>query len=118
MEPNVKWIDDWRIGLKPSREKEVAAGLIYYFGDFWDKGKLEQKSKTTKNRYANSLHALGGYLVEKAISENDSDKTAHELLLEYIGPDEGPLIHLDDEDWQDELDMVCRKLYKYLKLGR
>jgi len=28
MKPNVKWIDEWRIGVKPSREKMVAADLL------------------------------------------------------------------------------------------
>jgi len=118
MKPNVKWIDEWRIGVKPSREKMVAADLVDYFANFWDKEKLGEKSKTTRNRYSNSLHALGGYLVEKAISEQDLDKTPYELLLEYIGPADGPLVYHDNEDWQDELDMVCRKIYKYMKTVR
>lgn len=118
MMPNVKWIDDWKIGINPSRENQVALGLLEYFVDFWNREKLEQKSKTTRSRYSGSLHALGGYLVEQTISEDEKDKTAHELLLEYIGPNEGPLVYHNDEDWQDELDMVCRKFYKYLKTIR
>ena len=118
MKPNVKWIDDWRLGPKPSREHKFAADLLDYFADFWDKEKLDEKSKTTKNRYSNSLHTLGGYLVEQAIPEEDLDKTARELLLRYVGPNEGPLIYHDDEDWQYELDRVCRKIYKYMKTVR
>jgi hypothetical protein len=118
MKPSEKWIDDWKIGLEPRRENQVAAGLVEYFFDFWDKAKLEEKSKKTRNRYGSALHALGGYLVEKAISEEDADKTAHELLLEYVYEDEGPLVYHDNFDWQDELDMVCRKFYKYLKPKR
>lgn len=29
-----------------------------------------------------------------------------------------PLIYHDNEDWQNEIDMVCRKLYKYFKTVR
>ena len=118
MKPSEKWIDDWKIGLEPGREDQVAAGLVEYFVDFWDKVKLDEKSKKTRNRYGSALHALGGYLVEKAITEEDADKTAHELLLEYVYEDEGPLVYHDNEDWQDEFDMVCRKFYKYMKPKR
>lgn len=118
MKPNKKWIKDWKIGLDRLRENEIAADLVDFFSDFWEKEKLEQKSKTTRTRYSGALHALGGYLVEQAISEDESDKTAHELLAEYLGPFDGPLIYHDNEDWQDELDMVCRKLYKYFKAVR
>jgi len=92
--------------------------LLDCFIHFWIMEKLDKKSKTTRNRYSNSLHALGGYLVERAISTEDSDKTANELLYEYISPDDGPLIYHDNEDWQDELDMVCRKIYKHIKKYR
>ena len=58
---------------------------------------------------------------EKLISElweEDLNKTPEELLEEYIGPDEGPLVHQDDETWQNELDTVCRKIYKYMQKKR
>ena len=118
MKPSEKWIDDWKIGFEPGREDQVAAGLVECFVDFSDKAKLEEKSKKTRNRYGSALHALGGYLVEKAITEEDADKTAHELLLEYVYEDEGPLVYHDNFDWQDEFDMVCRKFYKYMKPKR
>ena len=113
MNPNIKWIEDWRIGENPSREKDVSKDLISIFSDFWNDVGLDKKSKTTRNRYAGGLHAIGGYLVEQAISDDDSAKTALELLAKHIGPYEGPLIHHDNEIWQEEIDMVCRKLYKY-----
>ena len=61
------------------------------------------------------MHVLGGYLVEQAISGDDPGKTADDLLSEHIGPDDGPLIFQDNESWQDEVDMVCRKIYKHMK---
>ena len=115
MKPNAKWINDWRIGVKPSIEKEVAEELLNIFADFWDNQKLDEKSKTTRNRYAGSLHALGGYLVEYATCEASVNKSAQDLLFECVGPDEGPLIHFDNESWQQELDTVCRKIYKHMK---
>nr|VFJ46487.1 MAG: hypothetical protein BECKFW1821A_GA0114235_101310 [Candidatus Kentron sp. FW]VFJ47981.1 MAG: hypothetical protein BECKFW1821B_GA0114236_100366 [Candidatus Kentron sp. FW] len=115
MKPNEKWIDDWRIGMKPSTEGELAGDLLKFFTDFWDRQKLDEKSKTTRNRYAGSLHALGGHLVECSIFDDDVDKSLHDLLFECVGPDGGPLIFPDDESWQNEVDMVCRKIYKHMK---
>ena len=118
MEPTTKWIDDWKIGVKPSREDEFSAELFGYFIHFWNKEKLSDRSKTTINRYSTALHALGGYLVEQAISSQGLNKTAYELLSECISPNDGPLIYDQDKNWQYELDMVCRKLYKHMKKNR
>jgi hypothetical protein len=115
MKPNKNWVKDWQIGENPAREHTLSDDLIRLFMDFWDALALDEKSKSTRNRYAAALHALGGYLVEKGISEDGSDMTADELLYEYISPYEGPLIHHDEEAWQEELDMVCRKLYKFME---
>lgn len=115
MIPNSKWTKDWQIGEDPSREKKVSDDLIRLFIDFWKCQGLDKKSKTTKNRYSGSLHSIGGYLVEQAISDDGVDKTTQELLSEHIGPFEGPLICHDNETWQNEIDMVSRKLHKYLK---
>jgi len=115
MKPNIKWIDDWQIGVNPSREDQISIDLLNFFLDFWDKEKLEEKSKTTRNRYYASLHALGGYLVEQGISDEDLNKTTYELLSEYVGADDGPLIYYENEDWQAGVDMVCRKIYEHIK---
>ena len=115
MKPTSTWIDEWRCGLDPSRENAIASELLKVFRAFWDQQKLDDKSKTTRNRYAGALHALGGYLVDRAVREDGLDKTADDLLFEHVTPLEGPLVHHDNEAWQDELDMVCRKLYKHME---
>ena len=115
MKPNIKWVDDWRIGVRPSREKKVSIDLLDFFIDFWAKDKMDEKSKTTMNRYSNALHAIGGYLVEQAISDENLDKTTCKLLSLYISLDEGPFIHHENIEWQDEVDRVCRKLFKYME---
>lgn len=115
MKPNRKWIDDWQIDVQPSREKDISTDLVKFFIEFWGKLKLDEKSKTTRNQHLSSLHALGGYLVEQAISDENLGKTADELLSEYIGAYDGPFIFHDNERWQGEVDMVCRKIYKYMK---
>lgn len=116
MKPDNKWIDEWRIGENSPIESAISIALLNVFMDFWSSRKLDEKSETTRNRYSSGLHALGGFLVEKAVlSEDDFDKTADELLHEYLAPDDGPLIYHDNEDWQAELDMVCRKLYRFMK---
>jgi hypothetical protein len=64
MKPNREWIDEWRVGVNPSREGQIATDLLDFF------------------------------------------------------PDEGPLVYHGNESWQDEFDMVCRKIYKYMKMNR
>ena len=113
--PNENWINDWIIGENTQREKEISSVLVKCFIEFWEKQSFEIKSKATINRYYNSLHALGGYIVEHSIEDDCLSKTAIELLNESIGHDDGPLIYQDNENWQNELDMVCRKLYKYIQ---
>ncbi len=93
----------------------ISKELLECFRTFWDAQELDGKTKTTRNRYSDALHALGGYLVQEAISEDGLPMTTNELLAEHIDFAGGPLIHHDEEAWQDEIDMVCRKFYKHLK---
>ena len=53
--------------------------------------------------------------MEQATLDDDLDNTADDLLSKYIDSDGGPLIYYDNESWQDEVDMVCRKIYKHMK---
>ena len=107
-------LEDWKIGENNSKEETLGKEFVQIFQDFWKKSNLENKSKTTQNRYSGSLHALGGYLVEKGIYE-DKKMNSEELLFEHLTEYDGPLIHYNNEDWQNELDMVSRKLYKFIK---
>jgi hypothetical protein len=112
--PRTAWIDDWRLGVVPSREAEIARELIRVFTAFWSSEDIAAKSLTTQRRYSGSLHALGGYLIGKAVDDEGFGKLAHELLAEALDDQEGPLVYHDHEVWQGELDTVCRKLYKFL----
>lgn len=114
MKPTNNWIEDWSYGAKPRHEEKTAEELIRILEEFWDWAKLESKSKTTKQRYSAALHALGDYLVKETGNGFRANKGIREFLEEYIDSEGGPLIHHDDELWQNELDAVCRKLYKYL----
>jgi len=116
--PNEKWIGDWRAGVDPNRELELSSDLLQVFLDFWAAENLTSASKSTRSRYLGSLHALGGYLVARGIEEEHLHKDAHELLMETIDLEEGPLIHYDHERWQAELDTTCRRLYRYLASRR
>ena len=114
MKPETKWVTDWRYGIEPNIEKMTSEELLEIFRDFWNVASLEIKSKSTKQRYAGALHALGGHMVEEAGNGNRGDKSIYNFLKVYIDSGDGPLIHHDNEVWQNELDTVCRKLYKYL----
>lgn len=114
MKPDNTWIEEWRLDEDPAKEDRIARELLAVFVKFWEAEGLDEKSKSTKRRYSAALHSLGGYLVEKAVLyEEDMQKTTKELLDEYVGPYEGPLICQDNEIWQNEIDTACRKLYKF-----
>ena len=115
MEPNPEWTEHWRLGLDPGREAEISRDLLAIFDRFWRATGVAERSKSTRNRYAGGLQALGAYLVEKAVTEDeDGDKGAEALLRAYLDPEEGPLVHPDDEEWQRGVDVVCKKLYRFL----
>jgi hypothetical protein len=118
MKPTNDWISDWRYGLKPGQEAKTAEELIGFFQNFWLWANIETKSKSTRQRYSAALHALGGYLVEETGNGHRGSKTILEFLKDYIDSGEGPLIYQDNEAWQNELDAVCRRLYKYLATQR
>jgi hypothetical protein len=84
MKPEQQWITDWKVGIDLSREKEISQCLVNLFVDYWNDENIDTKSKTTRNRHKAALHALGGYIVEKAISENHSRNNIKDLVLEYI----------------------------------
>jgi len=114
MKPTEAWIDDRRIGTSPAnKEGEIGRELIDIFQRFWEWAGLDKKSQTTRQRYRAALHALGGWAVEK-VAEDNASIDAHQLLYEATSGGDGPLIYLDREEWQKELDTVCRKLYKFL----
>lgn len=78
--PDNTWIDDWGLGEELDRERKVSMELVQCFSEFWDAVGLDGKAKATRNRYSEALHALGGYLLEEAMSEDglriDNERTA------------------------------------------
>jgi hypothetical protein len=112
---SANWIEDWRVGIAPDREREVATELVRVFTNFWNAEELDERSASTRRRYAAGLHSLGGYVVETSLTDEMENRTAHELLNEAVCLGEGPLIHSHDDVWQRELDAVCRRLHKFLK---
>ena len=92
----------------------MGGGILRVFAAFWEAERLHEKSVTTQRRYSAGLRALGGYLIEKAVAEENQGCTTDELLREHLGPDDAPLIYPDDETWQSELDTVGRKVHRFL----
>ena len=113
MKPTIEWTEDWKIGLDVSTESEISIQTLRLFIDFWEAEKITKKSRSTLNRYRAALQSLGGYIVEQSVSEEGAGSTAKELLLGCIDSEGGPFLFQDEELWQNELDMVCRKLYRY-----
>ena len=115
MKPTDAWINDWSCGVDPHIEKSTAEDLLRLFSEFWCWAELSEKSKKTQRRYSSSLHALGGYLVVEAGEGNKGKKSTYEFVQEKVDDEGGPLVYLDNEEWQNELDLVCRKLCRYFE---
>lgn len=114
MKPTKEWVADWHYGVEPKLERKTSEELLIIFDEFWSWASLEEKSKSTRQRYSGALHSLGGYIVEEAANGKRGDESIQAFLKRYIDTGDGPLIHQDNEAWQNELDTVCRKLYKYV----
>ena len=106
---------DWKCGVNPKFENEAGAQFVFIFQNFWKFENVDSKSVTTRRRYSNALHALGGYLIGEAIRFDKYDQHPIQMLLDSLSPFEGPLVSLDNEAFQREIDTVCRKLYKYMQ---
>lgn len=115
--PVRQWVDDWVIHMDRDNEQLLGSGMIRIFQEFWTAKGLDGKSKSTRNRYANALHALGGHIIDQVFGYQTvccSDfSEAKACLLRFLDPDEGPLIH-EKEAWQREVDTTCRKLLQFL----
>ncbi|MFT5083330.1 MAG: hypothetical protein ACI9Y1_001372 [Lentisphaeria bacterium] len=113
MKPTIHWTEDWEIGIDIRRESEISKQVLDLFVEFWSDEGIKEKSKSTLNRYRAALTSLGSYVVEQSTSEEGSGKTAKELLLNSIDEEGGPFLFQDEKTWQNDFDMVCRKLHKY-----
>ncbi|EGQ7835525.1 hypothetical protein ABMY33_21510 [Vibrio vulnificus] len=109
------WAGHWQLGVNPDLERIISTGLIKVFNDFWSFQKLNEKSKSTQNRYSNALFLLGAYFVEEACDNEDEFISALSYLSDETLKYGGPLIAYADEQLQNEIDLVCRKLYAFIK---
>ena len=115
--PNYNWAEYWRIGLKPNEEKSLSLEIIKIYKEFWKQQSLSSKSKTTRRRYSNGLAAIGSHIIDQLFNMNpekyDQNKSASDVLLDFVDKYEGPLIY-ETENEQREIDLVSRKLYKFI----
>lgn len=115
--PNDKWAEYWRIGLKPNEEKSLSLEMIKIYKKFWKQQSLSSKSKTTRRRYSNGLTAIGSHIIDQLFNiypeKYDQNKSASDVLLDFVDKYEGPLIY-ETENEQREIDLISRKLYKFI----
>ena len=115
--PNYNWAEYWRIGLKPNEEKSLSLEIIKIYKEFWKQQSLSSKSKTTRRRYSNGLAAIGSHIIDQLFNmypeQYDQNKSASDVLLDFVDKYEGPLIY-ETENEQREIDLVSRKLYKFI----
>jgi len=113
--PNEDWVKDWKLGVNPDFEISTGSQLVIIFKNFWHNQSLRTKSRTTQRRYSAGLHAIGGDLIAEAIQQNKYNDHPVKMLMDSLSPTDGPLIYLDNTEWQKELDMVARKLFRYMQ---
>ena len=115
--PNDNWAEYWRIGLKPNEEKSLSLEIIKIYKELWKQQSLSSKSKTTRRRYSNGLAAIGSHIIDQLFNiypeKYDQNKSASDVLLDFVDKYEGPLIY-ETENEQREIDLVSRKLYKFI----
>ena len=115
--PNDNWAEYWRIGLKPNEEKSLSLEIVKIYKEFWKQQSLSSKSKTTRRRYSNGLAAIGSHIIDQLFNiypeKYDQNKSASDVLLDFVDKYEGPLIY-ETENEQREIDLVSRKLYKFI----
>ncbi len=104
--------------MKPNEEKVLSLEIIKIYNDFWEDLSLSSKSKTTKIRYANGLSSIGGHIIDRLFNrypeDYDPNKSGFNVLLDFVDEYEGPLIY-ETENEQREIDLVSKKLYKFIK---
>ena len=115
MKPLETWINDWSYGIDQKTEKKSSEELLALFSGFWIWANLDEKSIKTQRRYSTALHALGGYLIMEIGEGNKNKDSIVEFVRSKIGDGCGPLVYIDNEQWQREIDLVCRRLYKYIE---
>ncbi|MGV7225270.1 MAG: hypothetical protein ACQ9MH_27620 [Nitrospinales bacterium] len=115
--PNDKWAEYWRIGLKPDEEESLSLEIIKIYKELWKQQSLSSKSKTTRRRYSNGLAAIGSHIIDQLFNiypeKYNQNKSASDVLLDFVDKYEGPLIY-ETENEQREIDLVSRKLYKFI----
>lgn len=115
--PNDKWSEYWRIGLKPNEKKLLSLDIIKIYKEFWKQQPLSSQSKTTRRRYSNGLAAIGSNIIDQLFNiypeKYDQNRSTSDVLLDFVDNYEGPLIY-ETENEQREIDLVSRKLYKFI----
>lgn len=108
-----EWPDNWAISDSDIRiGKAILEQFKLLLADRIQKG----RAKTTINRYAGYLAALGGELISRINYDDCLRKlSARKLILEYVDENGGPLWrHAYDELDHSRYDSVCRALYKVI----
>ena len=108
---------DWSFGGDSEREEEVTNFLQELFTDFWLDKHLENLSESKQELYCWNFNLLGEILVMHAVADPKSPETQmapRELFMANVNDMEEPLLDPYDEAAQNEFDIVCGKLYRYL----
>ncbi len=111
---------EWYAGINHSAEEAFIEELNEIFSDFLDEIEIDSKTARIQSRYLDSLNSFGEYLVAEAFSGNYIHGNVSSLLIldSYVDQDEVPWIYVDDEAWQEDFDVVCRKFYKFYLANR
>ncbi len=110
------WARDWQVC---SEDLWLSEKIIPVFESYLSGLADSGASKSAFNRHKNACRALGGHIIGEVFGyETDTfseKQTGIEILLHYISESDGPLVYQDNESWQKEIDIMCRKLFKYIQ---
>ena len=59
MKPILQWTEDWEIGIDIPKESDISKQVLDLFVEFWSDAEIEEKPKSTLNRYRADLIIIG-----------------------------------------------------------
>ena len=110
------WEKDWSVC---KQDRDLSSKMSPIFDSYLESLVKNGVSITTFNCHQNACHELGSYIVAQIFTHNNNPftgtETGKEILLNYINKYGGPLINQDNQNLQRQINITCKKLFKFLQ---